>query len=243
MFQQCHCLSLPSLKDFPFIWGKATSFITSKAEGSKAGTGHKGYYRCRKIIATNLGKRRLTRHRSALPANPTSSRPRSWSLGNATFVVAERSGWRRVLGASKPRPSAKRAHRNRKRACLEALRFATAKLTQRGTGYPSWGHSNKLRISRGSTELTPLQTTRKENNWKTEEALAQVAVSLETERIEGSNPWCLWWWWWWWWWWWRRFLYNLDYMATTSDCLMWLVTPVSTAESPQTQKTNTKINT
>jgi hypothetical protein len=31
--------------------------------------------------------------------------------------------------------------------------------------------------------------------------LAQAAVTLETERIKGPNPWCLWWWWWWWWWW------------------------------------------
>ena len=37
-------------------------------------------------------------------------------------------------------------------------------------------------------EIIPLQTTRKENNWKTEEALARVAVTLETERIKGSNP-------------------------------------------------------
>ena len=49
-------------------------------------------------------------------------------------------------------------------------------------------------------EIIPLQTTRKENNWKTEEALTRAAVTLETERIKGSNPWCLWWWWWWWWW-------------------------------------------
>jgi len=54
------------------------------------------------------------KNRSALPANPTSSHPRSWSLGNATLVVVEGSGWRRVLGASKPRPSAKGAHRYRK---------------------------------------------------------------------------------------------------------------------------------
>ena len=40
-------------------------------------------------------------------------------------------------------------------------------------------------------EIIPLQTTRKENNWKTEEALARAAVTLETERIKGSNPWCL----------------------------------------------------
>jgi hypothetical protein len=36
--------------------------------------------------------------------------------------------------------------------------------------------------------LIPLQTTRKENNWKTEEALARAAVTLETERIKGFNP-------------------------------------------------------
>ena len=40
-------------------------------------------------------------------------------------------------------------------------------------------------------EIIPLQTTRKENNWKTEEALARAAVTLETERIIGSNPLCL----------------------------------------------------
>ena len=120
-------------------------------KGSKAGTGPKSYYRCRKRIATNLGKRRLTRHRSALPANPTFSRPRSWTLDNATLVVAERSGWRRVLGASKPRPSAKEAHPYRKRAYLEKLRLTNTKLTQWGTGYPSWGHFTQLRIFRGST--------------------------------------------------------------------------------------------
>ena len=37
-------------------------------------------------------------------------------------------------------------------------------------------------------EIIPLQITRKENNWKTEEALARAAVTLETERIKGSNP-------------------------------------------------------
>jgi len=48
---------------------------------------------------------------------------------------------------------------------------------------------------RNPSEIIPLQTTRKENNWKTEEALARASVTLETERIKGSNPWCLWWWW------------------------------------------------
>ena len=44
-------------------------------------------------------------------------------------------------------------------------------------------------------EIILLQTTRKENNWKTEEAMARAAVTVETERIKGSNPRCLWWWW------------------------------------------------
>jgi len=43
-------------------------------------------------------------------------------------------------------------------------------------------------------EIILLEVTRKENNWKTEEALARAAVTLETERIRGSNTWCLWWW-------------------------------------------------
>jgi len=37
-------------------------------------------------------------------------------------------------------------------------------------------------------ELISLQTTRKKNNWKTEETLARTVVTLETERIKGSNP-------------------------------------------------------
>jgi hypothetical protein len=37
-------------------------------------------------------------------------------------------------------------------------------------------------------EIITLLTTRKANNWKTLEALARAAVTLETERIKGSNP-------------------------------------------------------
>ena len=37
-------------------------------------------------------------------------------------------------------------------------------------------------------EIILLQTTRKENNWKTKEELARAVVTLETERIKGSNP-------------------------------------------------------
>jgi hypothetical protein len=39
-----------------------------------------------------------------------------------------------------------------------------------------------------SFKIIPLQTTRKENNWKTKEALAGAVVILETERIKGFNP-------------------------------------------------------
>jgi hypothetical protein len=37
-------------------------------------------------------------------------------------------------------------------------------------------------------EIISLQTTRKKNNWKTEETLARTVVTLETKRIKKSNP-------------------------------------------------------
>ena len=37
-------------------------------------------------------------------------------------------------------------------------------------------------------EIILLQTIRKENNSETEETLERAAVTLETERIKGSNP-------------------------------------------------------
>jgi hypothetical protein len=37
-------------------------------------------------------------------------------------------------------------------------------------------------------EIISLQTTRKEYNCKTEKTLARKVVTLETERIKGSNP-------------------------------------------------------
>jgi hypothetical protein len=47
-------------------------------------------------------------------------------------------------------------------------------------------------LAKNATKPNPftfiLQTTRKENNWKTEETLAGAIVILETERITGSNP-------------------------------------------------------
>jgi len=35
---------------------------------------------------------------------------------------------------------------------------------------------------------------KEEEQWKTEETWARAVVTLETEQIKGSNPWCLWWW-------------------------------------------------
>jgi len=37
-------------------------------------------------------------------------------------------------------------------------------------------------------EIMQLQTTRKENNWKTEQKLEKAVVTVEMERIKGSNP-------------------------------------------------------
>jgi len=37
-------------------------------------------------------------------------------------------------------------------------------------------------------EIILLQTTRKENNWETEETLERAVVTLETKRINGPNP-------------------------------------------------------
>jgi hypothetical protein len=37
-------------------------------------------------------------------------------------------------------------------------------------------------------KIIPQQTTRKENNWKTEETLAGAVVTVETERIKGPIP-------------------------------------------------------
>jgi hypothetical protein len=37
-------------------------------------------------------------------------------------------------------------------------------------------------------KIIPLQSTKKENNWETEETLARAAVTLETERAKWHNP-------------------------------------------------------
>jgi hypothetical protein len=39
-----------------------------------------------------------------------------------------------------------------------------------------------------SFEIISLQTTRKKNNWMTEDMLARTVVTLEMERMKGSNP-------------------------------------------------------
>jgi len=46
----------------------------------------------------------------------------------------------------------------------------------------------RIRTGKKPFEMILLQTTRKENNWKTEETLERAVVSLETERIKGPNP-------------------------------------------------------
>ena len=59
-------------------------------------------------------------------------------------------------------------------------------------------HDRQIQIKLASTlannatkpnpfEIIPLQTTEKENDWKTEETLARTAVTQETEWIRGSN--------------------------------------------------------
>jgi len=45
-------------------------------------------------------------------------------------------------------------------------------------------HLQRMPQKPNPVEIIPLQTTRKENNWKTEETLARTVVNLETERIK-----------------------------------------------------------
>jgi hypothetical protein len=40
-------------------------------------------------------------------------------------------------------------------------------------------------------KIIPLQPTRKENNWETEETMERATVTLETERAKWPNPRCL----------------------------------------------------
>jgi len=67
------------------------------------------------------------------------------------------------------------------------------------TGQDRWIQTElAFTLAKNATKPNPfkiisLQTTRKENNWKTKETLATAVVTLETERIKGSNHWCLWW--------------------------------------------------
>ena len=52
-------------------------------------------------------------------------------------------------------------------------------------------HIQKNAIKPNPLEIIPLQPTRKENNWETEEAMERAAVTLETERVKWPNPGCL----------------------------------------------------
>jgi hypothetical protein len=46
----------------------------------------------------------------------------------------------------------------------------------------------KNSTKRNPFEIISLQTTRKENNWKTKKTLVRAVVTLEMEQIKGSNP-------------------------------------------------------
>jgi len=68
----------------------------------------------------------------------------------------------------------------------------SARLSILRTPYPTQNLQTELAftLAKNATKPNPfeilqLQTTRKENNWKTEEALARAAITLETERIKG----------------------------------------------------------
>jgi len=45
-------------------------------------------------------------------------------------------------------------------------------------------HLQRMPHNRIPFKIIPLQSTRKENNWETEETLARAAVTLETERAK-----------------------------------------------------------
>jgi len=53
-----------------------------------------------------------------------------------------------------------------------------------GTGFNTCKEYHKP----NAFEIILLQNTGKENNWKTEEKLERAVVTLEMERIKGSNP-------------------------------------------------------
>jgi hypothetical protein len=53
-----------------------------------------------------------------------------------------------------------------------------------GTDFYTYEECHKTK----SLKIIPLQSTRKENNWETEETLARAAVTLETERAKWPNP-------------------------------------------------------
>jgi hypothetical protein len=54
-----------------------------------------------------------------------------------------------------------------------------------GTGFYTCKECHK------TFKIIPLQPTRKENNWETEETMERATVTLETERAKWHNPGCL----------------------------------------------------
>ena len=157
-------------------------------------TSNKRYIRqVQQFGATKMCKTHHPKHKFVNINTEPSSRPRSWSLGNATLVVAERSGWRRVLGVSKLRPSAKGAHRYRKRACLETLRLATTKLSEGLVIHPedTLPNSESPEEAQENTDGTGFHTCKEchktESLWNHTTADHNEGERLEDRRSVGAS--------------------------------------------------------
>jgi len=75
-------------------------------------------------------------------------------------------------------------YQRRKRFPYFVVASCSLILKHSSTGF----HTCKECHKTDSLEIIPLQTTRKEKNLKTEEALERAVVTLKTERIKGFNP-------------------------------------------------------
>jgi hypothetical protein len=82
-------------------------------------------------------------------------------------------------------------------------RLHTPRTTDRlHTRQERWIHTElaftlaKNATKQNTFKIIPLQPTRKENIWETEETIEGATVTLETEQAKWPNPGCLWRWWW-----------------------------------------------
>jgi len=88
------------------------------------------------------------------------------------------------------------------KSVLHPLRPQNKQLhTQRITDYKHTGQRRiqkemasthtKNATKQNSFKILQLQTARKKINWTTLKTLERATITLQTERIKGSNPWCL----------------------------------------------------